>query len=83
MIPSPITLSRNSQKGARLDYKDLVNNYLSVQKQVASEHTKFINSLYDILSNEQIAKLIVFEKRFREEIRHILLRGRKPPPNME
>jgi len=64
-------------------YKDLINKYLSIQKQVASEHTQFINSLYDILTNEQVAKLIVFEKRFREEIRHLLLRGRQPPPDMQ
>lgn len=64
-------------------YKDLVNTYLSIEKQIAAEHTQFINSLYDILSNEQVAKLIVFEKRFREEIRHLLLRGRQgPPPDM-
>ena len=63
-------------------YKDLVNKYLSIEKQIAAEHAQFINSLYDILTNEQVAKLIVFEKRFREEIRHLLLRGRQPPPDM-
>jgi hypothetical protein len=63
-------------------YKDLINKYLSIEKQISEEHTQFINSLYDILTNEQVAKLIVFEKRFREEIRHLLLRGRKPPPEM-
>ena len=63
-------------------YKDLINKYLSIEKQISEEHMQFINSLYDILTNEQVAKLIVFEKRFREEIRHLLLRGRKPPPEM-
>lgn len=63
-------------------YKELVSKYLSIQKQIGAEHHKFISSLYDILTNEQIAKLIVFEKRFREEIRHILFRGRQPPPEM-
>jgi len=64
-------------------YKELVNKYLSVQKQIATEHNQFIGSLYDILTNEQVAKLIVFEKRFREEIRHILFRGRQRPPDMQ
>ncbi len=63
-------------------YKELVNKYLSIEKQVASERTQFINSLYDILTTEQVAKLIVFEKRFREEIRHLLFKGRQPPPDM-
>ncbi len=70
--------SNNDESG----YKELVSKYLSVQKQIGSEHNKFISSLYDILTNEQVAKLIVFEKRFREEIRHILFRGRNPPPDM-
>jgi hypothetical protein len=64
-------------------YKDLVAKYLSIQKQIAAEHSRFVSSLYDILTNEQVAKLIVFEKRFREEIRHILMRGRQRPPDMQ
>lgn len=62
------------------NYKELINNYLDIEKKIATEHTRFINSLYDILSIEQVAKLIVFEKRFREEIRHILFKGRQGPP---
>lgn len=64
-------------------YKELVSKYLSVQKQIAAEHSQFVSSLYDILTNEQVAKLIVFEKRFREEIRHILMRGRQRSPDMQ
>lgn len=66
--------------GTESDYKSLVNKYLNIEKQIATEHTQFISSLYDILSTEQVAKLIVFEKRFREEIRHIIMKGRMPPP---
>ncbi len=76
-------LESKFSKGDQAGYKELINKYLSIQKQIASEHTQFINSLYDLLTNEQVAKLIVFEKRFREEIRHILLRGRQPPPEMQ
>jgi hypothetical protein len=77
------SLESKFSKGDDPDYKSLVNKYLSIEKQIAVEHTQFVNSLYDILSNEQVAKLIVFEKRFREEIRHLLLRGRQgPPPDM-
>ncbi len=76
-------LESKFSKGDAGGYKELINKYLSIQKQIASEHTQFINSLYDILANEQVAKLIVFEKRFREEIRHILLRGRQPSPDMQ
>ncbi len=76
-------LEAKFSKGDQSGYKDLINSYLAIQKQIASEHTQFINSLYDILTNEQVAKLIVFEKKFREEIRHLLLRGRQPPPEMQ
>ncbi len=77
------SLESKFSKGDDSGYRDLVNKYLSIEKQIAVEHTQFVNSLYDILSNEQVAKLIVFEKRFREEIRHLLLRGRQgPPPDM-
>ena len=66
--------------GNDADYKLLINKYLDIQKQISAEHTQFINSLYDILSVKQVAKLIVFEKRFREEIRKLLFRNRQPPP---
>jgi hypothetical protein len=62
-------------------YKDLVSKYLTLEKQIATLHSQFINSLYDILTNVQVAKLIVFEKKFRDEIRRILLKGRQPPPD--
>jgi hypothetical protein len=75
-------LETKFSKGDDSGYKELVNKYLSTEKQIASERTQFINSLYDILTTEQVAKLIVFEKRFREEIRHILFKGRQPPPDM-
>ena len=75
-------LESKFSKGDDQGYKELVNKYLSIEKQIAAEHAQFISSLNDILTNEQVAKLIVFEKRFREEIRHLLLRGRQPPPDM-
>lgn len=78
-------LESKISKGDQSGYKVLVNKYLDIQKQIASEHSQFINSLYDILTNQQVAKLIVFEKRFREEIRKFFFKGnrRPPPPEMQ
>ena len=47
------------------------------------EKTKrqFIDSIKDILTTEQIAKLVVFEQRFREEIRRIILNRRHSTKN--
>jgi hypothetical protein len=73
-------LDSKFSNGNDADYKNLVNKYLNIQKQIALEHTEFINSLYDILSVKQVAKLIVFEKHFRDEIRGFLFKNRQPPP---
>jgi len=51
---------------------DFVNTSIEIEK----ERMNFIRSLNDILSPEQIGKYIVFEKRFREEIRDLLIKER-------
>ena len=58
------------------ELKNLINSYLSTTESIAKERNKFINSLSDILNYEQISKLLVFEKKFRDEIRGILFRER-------
>jgi hypothetical protein len=57
--------------------KQLISEMLKNREAIEMRRNQFINSLDDILSTEQIAKLIVFEKRFREEIRNVLF-DRKP-----
>ena len=57
--------------------KLLISEMLKNRETIEMRRSQFINSLDDILSTEQIAKLIVFEKRFREEIRNVLF-DRKP-----
>jgi len=57
--------------------KQLISEMLKNREAIEMRRNQFINSLDDILSTEQIAKLIVFEKRFREEIRNVLFE-RKP-----
>ncbi|MDT3696543.1 MAG: hypothetical protein ROY99_09120 [Ignavibacterium sp.] len=58
--------------------KRLITDLLKTKQQIESEKQKFINSLSDILSTEQIARFVVFEKRFREEIRNVLFDRRTP-----
>lgn len=57
--------------------KQLISDMLKTRESIELKRNQFINSLNDILSTEQIAKLIVFEKKFREEIRNVLF-DRKP-----
>ncbi len=59
---------------------DEINN---LQLQFDKGRVDFVNSLSDILSYEQIGKLIIFEKRFRNEVRKLLIKERKPPLDPE
>ena len=68
-------IKSNGDKNS-VEMKKMINEYLAIGEQVAKEKTNFINSLNDILSYEQISKLLVFEKHFREELRKMLLRQR-------
>jgi hypothetical protein len=59
------------------ELKSLINEANSIHFQIEKSKSDFIISLDDILSTEQVAKLIVFERRFREELRRVLFRDRK------
>ena len=59
---------------------DEINN---LELQLEKNKVEFLNSLTDILSYEQIAELIIFEKRFRNEVRKLLMRDRRPPIDQE
>ena len=63
-------------KTSDTDLKNMINQYFDLENQIIKSKQKFINSLPDILTYQQISKLLVFEKRFREEIRNLLFRER-------
>lgn len=65
------------------EIKSSINEINTLQLQLDKNRADFINSLSDILSYEQIAKLIIFEKRFRNELRKLLIRERRPPMEPE
>nr|MCU0343204.1 hypothetical protein [Ignavibacterium sp.] len=52
--------------------KKLISEMLKIRESIEMKRSQFINSIDDILTIEQIAKLIVFEKKFRDEIRNVL-----------
>ena len=66
--------------------KDELNNtiekYLALGEKIAVQKSDFVKSLSDILSEEQIAKLLVFEMKFREDIRGMLFKMRRRPQGM-
>lgn len=61
---------------ANPEYKKLISEYLNVENKIVQKRTEFINSLSDILTYQQISKLLIFEKRFRDEIRKMLFKDR-------
>lgn len=65
------------------EIKTNINEINALSNQLEKNRTDFINSLSDILSYEQIAKLIVFERKFKDEIRRLIIRERKPPMDPE
>ncbi len=58
------------------EYKKQINEFWKIENEQFNERKKFHDSLSGLLSDEQLAKLIVFERHFRDEIRHILMRNR-------
>jgi hypothetical protein len=61
--------------------KKLINDYRSTQEKIVKEKIQFLNSLSSILSTKQMAKYIVFENKFREEVRNIIMRERNKKMN--
>lgn len=61
------------------EQKRLLNEFLDIRIQIENKRKQFILSLNDILSTEQISKLVLFEKKFREEIRKILMKRKGLP----
>lgn len=62
-----------------VDYQKMIEEFLTIEEKLIHHRAKFLNSLEDILNQEQIAKLIVFELKFKQEIRDLIIkrRGRK------
>lgn len=68
-------LIKNGDKKNEL--KSTTNNYLVLGEKIANKKTEFIKSLSDILTEKQIAKLLVFEMKFKEDIRGLLFKRMK------
>ncbi len=65
------------QEASEEELKTLIEHANKTDNEISLSKSKFIHSLGDLLSTRQIAKLIVFERRFRDELRDVLFRERK------
>ncbi|MHB8907185.1 MAG: hypothetical protein ACYC4T_09775 [Melioribacteraceae bacterium] len=70
-------INKSSQSSDAV-YKDQVNKLMSLEERISTERGNFLRSLNDILTPQQIAKLIVFESKFRRQVRETLM-GRDRP----
>ncbi|MGE5812680.1 MAG: hypothetical protein ACM339_14320 [Ignavibacteria bacterium] len=60
--------------------KKMIDESFKIRDEMDEERKIFINSLADILTYKQVAKLIAFEPRFKKEIREILFKERRHAP---
>lgn len=56
--------------------KKLTDDFYNVTTEIHKNRNEFLASLKDILTTDQIARLIVFDRNFREEMREILMKER-------
>ena len=56
------------------DYDSVINGIKNIEEELLKKRSDFIDSVKNILTKEQIVKMIIFDFRFKEEIRGILMK---------
>jgi hypothetical protein len=60
------------------ELQSMIDEILNLHLALEKERGNFIRSLDDILTTDQIARYVVFERRFKDELRRLLFHERKP-----
>ncbi len=63
------TLSENFDSEEDINYTEKTEEIFGIEKEMIIEREKFFNSLGDILTEKEMAQLIIFEFKFRNEVR--------------
>lgn len=71
----------SNEKNAEIRQNQLLNEFLKNKLDIETLKQQFITSLSDILSREQVCKFVVFEKKFRDEIKSVLMEKRHQKNN--
>lgn len=66
-------------KTSDAEWEKLIYEFVSTEKRLQNNKLEFLTSIQKILSPKQVAEFLAFERRFRDEVQQILLRGRKRP----
>lgn len=61
------------------EWNKLIDEFISTEKKLQNNKLEFLISIQKILSPKQVAQFLAFERRFRDEVQEILLRGRRRP----
>lgn len=60
------------------NFDNLINRKLEIESQIINEKAKFLKSLENILTKKQILKFVLFERKFKKNVRDLLIeKGRK------
>ena len=59
-----------------VDLKKTIDEYLQIHQSQLNERQNFFKSVNEVLSIQQMAKLIVFEEQFRNQLSGLLFRER-------
>lgn len=57
--------------------KEMLSDYYQLEENIFNHRMSFLESLNDILTRKQITRLIIFERRFREELKDVIIRDRQ------
>jgi hypothetical protein len=68
---------KSGKNDTEVEQKKIISDLMDNREKIELKRKQFILSLSDILTTGQISKYVLFEKRFREELRKILLEKRR------
>lgn len=68
-------MTENIESGDGLD--TIVNKILDIESQINDKREEFINDMKQMLTAQQMAKMIIFERKFNNEIRKLLKQYQK------
>ncbi len=67
-------LAKKLKAGEKVNSKKYGDEIYSIESRILEEKKKFYDSLDDIFTNEQKAKYLVFEYRFRKEVMRTMMK---------
>jgi hypothetical protein len=72
-------MTENIESGNGLD--TIVNQLIDNENEINQKRVDFVNDMKSILTSPQIAKMIVFERKFNNEIKKLLKQYQKDNKN--